>query len=89
MTVIDLCHEAELDDGSGYMCCGDGALGADGFFARLDRDRNILWVVFMTGSNPFERIALDGSVVHVVNNLGNSVTVDLTRPEFAETSEPG
>ncbi|MCX4763329.1 hypothetical protein OG562_20615 [Streptomyces sp. NBC_01275] len=74
---------AELPDGSGYMCCGDGSLGSEGFFARLDQDENLVWVVSLLESNPFERAEVHGSLATFTNNLGNSLTIDLTNPDFA------
>jgi hypothetical protein len=73
---------AELPDGSGYVCCGDGAHGSEGFFARLDADRNLVWVVSLGESNPFERATVVGSLATFTNNLGNSITIDLTDPDF-------
>lgn len=74
---------AELPDGSGYVCCGDGAHGSEGFFARLDADRGLMWVVALGDSNPFERVMLVGPLATFTNNLGNSLTVDLTAADFA------
>ncbi|MFJ4668453.1 hypothetical protein [Kitasatospora purpeofusca] len=80
---VDIAAEAELPDGSGSVCCGYGDLGADGFFARLDGERNLRWIVMLLNSNPFVRVSVEGTVVTFVNNLDNSVTVDLTDPDFA------
>jgi hypothetical protein len=74
---------AELPDGSGYACCGDGSHGSEGFFARLDRGRNLVWVEALGDSNPFERATVEGSMATFTNNLGNSITVDLADPDFA------
>jgi hypothetical protein len=74
---------ARLPDGSGYVCCGDGAHGSEGFFARLDVDRNLVWLVSLSQSNPFERATVAGSLATFTNNLGNSITIDLTDPDFA------
>ncbi|MFJ6901075.1 hypothetical protein [Streptomyces hokutonensis] len=82
VTEVDMSAEAELPDGTGYVCCGDGAHGSEGFFARLDRDRNLVWLVSLRDSNPFLRTTVAGSLVTFTNNLGNSVTVDLTDPDF-------
>ncbi|MFD8724070.1 hypothetical protein ACFV2H_40475 [Streptomyces sp. NPDC059629] len=72
-----------LRDGSGYVGCGEGALGADGFFARFDEDHDVVWLVFLSDSNPFERVSVDGSLATFTNNLGNTLTVDLDDPDFA------
>lgn len=85
LTHVDILRGADvpLPDGSGYVCGGDGAHGSEGFFARLDTDRNLMWIVALTDSNPFEKAEVRGSLVRFTNNLGNSVTVDLDHPEFA------
>ena len=85
LTGIDIHPDglAELPDGSGYVCCGEGTLGADGFFARLDRDRNLIWLVSLTNSNPFVRATAAGSLASFTNNLGNTLTIDLGDPDFA------
>ncbi|MFF7215698.1 hypothetical protein ACFZAU_35045 [Streptomyces sp. NPDC008238] len=72
----------ELRDGTGYVCCGDGAHGSEGFFARLDSDGRLLWVVALQDSNPFELAEVEGRYATFTNNLGHSLTVDLTAPEF-------
>ncbi|MFF3561836.1 hypothetical protein ACFYXS_17495 [Streptomyces sp. NPDC002574] len=74
---------AELPDGTGYVCCGDGAHGSQGFFARLDSDGNLLWVVALGRSNPFVRAEAAGPHATFTNNLGHALTVDLTAPAFA------
>lgn len=73
---------AELPDGSGYVCCGDGSLGSEGFFARLDQNRGLVWLVSLLDSNPFQRAEVHGSLATFTNNLGNSLTIDLTKPHL-------
>jgi hypothetical protein len=73
---------AELPDGAGYVCCGDGAHGSEGFFARLDKDKNLVWLVSLLDSNPFEKAEVHGTLATFTNNLGNSVVIDLTDPHF-------
>ncbi|MFF2775560.1 hypothetical protein ACFVU3_11680 [Streptomyces sp. NPDC058052] len=68
--------------GSGYVCGGDGAHGSEGFIARLDADRRLVWVVSMADSNPFERVELHGATARFFNNLGNAITIDLTARDF-------
>lgn len=85
LTHVDILRGADvpLPDGSGYVCGGDGAHGSEGFFARLDKDRNLMWIVALTDSNPFEKAEVRGSLATFTNNWGNSVTVDLDHPDFA------
>lgn len=79
---IDPAVSAALPDG-GIVCCGEGDLGADGFFARLDANEQPVWVVVLRNSNPFHHITVDGTLVTFTNNLGNSLTVDLADPDFS------
>jgi hypothetical protein len=75
--------DVPLPDGVGYVCGGEGSHGSEGFFARLDKDRNLVWIAMLTDSNPFVKVEVGGWLATFTNNLGNSVTVDLDRPEFA------
>ncbi|WP_326569005.1 hypothetical protein VSH64_45885 [Amycolatopsis rhabdoformis] len=81
--VIEIDEAARAEIADGVIVCGPGELGADGFFARLDPTGNLCWLVASTRSNPFERIAISGTVVEVTDNLGNSVAFDLLDPHFA------
>jgi hypothetical protein len=78
---IDIFAEAELPDGS--VVCGDGAHGSEGFFARLDADGALVWIVPLGDSNPFMKVKIDGATATFTNNLDNSITVDLDSPQFA------
>ena len=79
---IDPAMCVELPD-RGSVCCGEGMLGADGFFARLDGDGNPIWVVVLTNSNPFVKAEVAGTAATFTNNLGNSVVIDLRDPNLA------
>ncbi|MEV4600866.1 hypothetical protein AB0K15_26150 [Amycolatopsis sp. NPDC049253] len=81
--VMDIDESARAEVAAGVIVCGDGELGADGFVARLDSEGNLRWVVASVRSNPFERIAVSGTVVEVTNNLGNSISFDLLDPNFS------
>ncbi|MFF7947675.1 hypothetical protein [Streptomyces griseorubiginosus] len=74
---------AELPDGTGYVCGGGGSHGSEGFFARLDVHKSPVWVVSLGESNPFERVTVEGDRAVFINNLGNSIAVDLTISDFA------
>ncbi|WP_157545287.1 hypothetical protein [Hamadaea tsunoensis] len=74
---------AGIPDGSGSVCGGEGSHGSFGFFARLGRAGELLWIMVLTDGNPFEAAEVRGSLATFTNNLGNSVTVDLTEPDFA------
>jgi hypothetical protein len=80
---IDESARAALPDGRGHVCCGEGPLGSQGFFARLDAYGELVWVVFLRNGNPFYEVAVDGTRVTFTNNLGRGVTVDLTDGLYA------
>lgn len=58
-------------------------MGSEGFFARLDPDRNLVRLVFLSDSNPFVQAAVEGLLATFTNNLGNSITIDLDDSDFA------
>ena len=80
---IDWADRAILAQDQGSVCCGEGPMGADGFFARLDRHGVPVWVAFMTNSNPFHQVRVEGMVATFTNNLDHSVVIDLDLPGFA------
>lgn len=45
--------------------------------------RCVVWLVFLSDSNPFEQVSVDGSLATFTNDLGNTLTVDLEDPDFA------
>jgi hypothetical protein len=55
----------------------------EAFFARLDPQGVPIWVAFMTHSNPFQQVHVDGTVATFTNNLDRSVVIDLDQPDFA------
>ncbi|WP_327674214.1 hypothetical protein [Kitasatospora sp. NBC_00458] len=80
-TSADVYAEAELPDGAGHLLSGGGSHGSDGFFARLDADRNLVWVVHLF-CNELVRIDVDWPRATFTNNCDNSLTIDLTAPDF-------
>jgi hypothetical protein len=72
-------HIALPDAGS--VCCGEGPLGADGFFARYKAEGEPAWAVVLHNSNPFLEAGVEGMVAIFTNNLGHSLRIDLTSPE--------
>ena len=89
---IDWTSSAVLASARGSVCCGEGPMGADGFFAFLDQELVPVWVVFMTNSNPFLHVQVDGMLATFTNNLGHPVVIDLSLPELPPDSrslQPG
>jgi hypothetical protein len=79
---VDWADRAFLAHDPGSVCCGEGPMGADGFFARLDPQGTPLWVAFMTNSNPFLQVRVEDTVATFTNNLNRSLAVDLDHPDF-------
>lgn len=80
---VDWADQSALASQSGSVCCGEGPMGSDGFFARLDPNGIPVWVVFMTNSNPFLHVGVNGTVATFTNNLDRSIVIDLELPDFA------
>jgi hypothetical protein len=81
-SVTSLCimFRAELSDGS--LVGGECAWGSEGFFARLNENRELVWVAYFEDSNPFVGVAVAGSSATFTTNLGLPVTVDLDSAAF-------
>jgi hypothetical protein len=58
VTSIDTTREVLLPHGEGYLCCGEGSHGSEGFFGRLGPHKDLAWVVYLEDSNPFVDIAI-------------------------------
>ncbi|MFC8449041.1 hypothetical protein [Kitasatospora sp. NPDC057223] len=88
VTSVSVFAEAALPDGSGHLCGGGGSLGSEGLLARFDADRRLVWLLHLSDSNEFVRISVDWPTAAFTNNLGNSIIIDLTTPDFA-ADRPG
>jgi len=74
---------AELDADQGYLCCGECSYhGSAGWFARLDATRQLVWVVHLTLSNPFNEIEVGDGQATFRSTNGVNITVDIREPEF-------
>ena len=82
VTSIDVTLEKPLPPGVGYLCCGEGSYGSEGFFGRLDQHRNLVWVVYLEASNPFVGVSMSNTSATFMSSAGASITVDLRAPEF-------
>ena len=82
VTEIDESARTTLPAG-GHVISGEGAYGNEGFFARLDADGELVWVVYLWDGNPFYEIAVEWPRATFTNNLGNGITVDLTSELYA------
>lgn len=79
VTTIDITGEVELPAG-GFLCVGEGSHGSEGFFARLDEEHQLVWVCYLSESNPFKTVTYETSTATVTSTSGVTVTVDLDNP---------
>jgi hypothetical protein len=80
LAAIDVTGEQEIPDGAGHVCVGEGSHGSEGFFARLDAARRLVWVCHLSGSNPFAGLEVAAGTATVTSTSGLRVTVDLDSP---------
>ena len=74
-------HKIVTSPQPGFLCCGEGSHGSDGFFARLDNNEKLVWVAFFVDSNPFHQIAQRQEHAMFTSTSGVTVTVHLDEPE--------
>ncbi|WLQ34027.1 hypothetical protein P8A18_11495 [Streptomyces castrisilvae] len=70
---------ADLGD-RGLLWAGEGPMGADGFIARLTADRKLIWALFFSDSNPFDRIRVSGNVAAFHSTAEFELAVDIDDP---------
>jgi hypothetical protein len=70
LTSIMVTKKVLLGQQEGYLCCGEGAHGSEGFFARLDQTEKLIWVVYFQESNPFVDIKTSDDHVIFETNIG-------------------
>lgn len=68
--------------GGGYLCCGEGSQGSEGFFARLGPDHDLLWAVYLEDSNPFVDIAVTGDRAVIRSTADVTVVLDAGSEAF-------
>ncbi|MFD9717932.1 hypothetical protein [Streptomyces sp. NPDC059076] len=64
----------------GLLWGGEGSYGSEGFIARLTVERALIWAMFFTESNPFDRIHLSGNVATFSSTSGFGIAVDIDDP---------
>ncbi|WP_329105018.1 hypothetical protein OG792_31400 [Micromonospora sp. NBC_01699] len=79
---VDITLECELRDGSGYLVCGEGSYGSEGFFGQLDVDRRLVWVVYLEDSNPFIDVVVESTSAIFTSSAGLIVRVYLDGDPF-------
>ena len=82
VTCIDITVEENCPTVRDACAAGKPPTGSEGFFGRLDRYKNLVWVVYLQDSNPFIEAVLDRTHATVTSSSDVSITVDLTSSEF-------
>ncbi|MFC7247448.1 hypothetical protein ACFQO7_33730 [Catellatospora aurea] len=82
VTSVDITAEHDLGAGGGYLVCGEGSYGSEGFFGRLDAGKGLVWVVYLENSNPFVNISAEPGSAVFTSTSGVVITVNLETPEF-------
>ncbi|WP_326656408.1 hypothetical protein [Streptomyces sp. NBC_00385] len=67
-------------DGGDLLWAGEGSYGSEGFVARLNREKSLIWTVFLEESNPFQEIHLQGSTACFVSTSGVRLRVNIDNP---------
>lgn len=76
---VDGLHSVVLDGGD-LLWVGEGSYGSEGFIARLNREKSLIWTVFLEESNPFQEIHLQGNIACFVSTSGVRLRVDIDNP---------
>jgi len=80
---FDTTKIVQLPGKNGFLCCGEGSFGSEGFFAHLASNKSLLWVFYFEYSNPFVEIQLaeEGEANFLTSN-GTSLKVKIANPEL-------
>ncbi|AUH44848.1 hypothetical protein [Streptomyces sp. CMB-StM0423] len=76
---VDGLASVEREDGD-LLWAGDGSYGSEGFVARLQSDRTVVWAIFFTDSNPFTEIRTSGPHATFLSTSGVKITLDVDDP---------
>ncbi|MFF4339098.1 hypothetical protein ACFY00_04040 [Kitasatospora sp. NPDC001540] len=82
-TAAEILAEAALPDGSGRLVAGGDADESDGFFARIDAGGRLVWLVHLPCAE-LAGVTIEWPRATFANNRGNTLTIDLTAPEFSD-----
>lgn len=74
-------NQKALPNGEAFLC-GEGGMGNEGFIACVARDKQtLIWALFCTGSNPFQRIELGGYKITAYSTNNYKFIIDIDKPE--------
>lgn len=86
VTSIDITLEKPLPHWMGYLCCGEGSYGSEGFFGQLDEQKNLVWVVYLENSSPFVDVSVSNDTATFTSSAGTLIAVNLGAREFGTGS---
>ncbi|MFI1578063.1 hypothetical protein [Embleya sp. NPDC020630] len=76
VTSIDVTRVKQIGESEGYLCCGDGSYGSEGFIAKIDSVKKLLWVAYLENSNPFDEIEILSDAAIFRSTSGVRITVN-------------
>ncbi|MCI0913458.1 hypothetical protein JNA92_14735 [Pseudomonas putida] len=78
---IDILKEIPLTNG-GYCCVGEGSYGPEGFIAYLDKEKELIWVIYSESSNPFIDVTqVNDKTISTRSTTDIKITIDLENPQ--------
>jgi hypothetical protein len=79
-TSIDGLKEISLKN-KGYCLVGEGSHGSEGFIAHLDKNHELIWVIYSEESNPFINIMEEQENIVTVESSANfKIKIDVNDP---------
>jgi hypothetical protein len=79
ITNIDITKEKILPNDE-YFCCGEGSSGAEGFFAYLDSNKKLLWVIYFEELNPFYDFTINDTSAIIKSTLDIQIKLNINNP---------
>lgn len=75
-------YAAEGSNNNSFTCGECLASGDDGFIALSKKDTGeLVWLIVLSGTNPFEKIIIHNSSIHVQSSSGTLAIVPTDRPD--------
>ena len=72
--------QLELD--GGFILCGEGEMGNEGFIAKTDKNNMLIWMLFSSSSNPFVRIVQDHDLLYIQSSHQFYVVLNIKNMEI-------
>lgn len=77
LTTIDIRARHAVPELNWVICAGGGKYNSEGFFACLDAEENLRWVVYLEDSSPMVNLRLEGTRVWFTPEEGEPITINL------------